>query len=316
MYDLGFGFPKAVLEVLEMMYTPRLGINVMDLQYCAYDGKPELIRHIQKLTGKKHVIITNGCTQAINICLRALKRAEGYNSVLTNQYTFSYYLNMIEKAGLNHVKVNDVSTHNNFDKALKLIDMPSNPFGQIHNIVDLYNNTIWDSVYNNKVYINDLTPFTVQARVEVGSVSKLFGVTGVRIGFIATNIESDFNLFYDEVKYENCTLSVLSQDLVIDIFDKLDMDKFMTVAQNRVNCNRDEFMKLNSFFDNQEVAENGMFHVVNVDNKGIDIIDKAGVEYITLDTERNNKLIRFNLAQNNTITKQAIQAIISTDRIK
>jgi aspartate/methionine/tyrosine aminotransferase len=316
MYNLGFGYPTCVLETLDMMYKPIVvQTDILNLEYCEYEGKPDLIKHIQKLTGKKHIIITTGCSQAINIALRALSQAEGFNQVLTNKYTFSYYDNIINKANLEHKKIDDLHK-TNITKALRLVDIPSNPYGKIESVHDVYNNTIHDEVYNNQVYINDTTPFTVQARVTVGSVSKLLGLTGVRIGYIATDIESDYNLFYNEVKYENCTSSVLSQDLVTNVFNKLDMENFTTIARGRVNYNREQFLKLNSFFDGQEIPNNGMFYVVEVDKKGLSIINRASVTYITLDSGKNTSLIRFNLAANNTLTKNAVNAIKINDIIK
>jgi aspartate/methionine/tyrosine aminotransferase len=313
-FDLGFGYPICVKEVLDLLYTPKVVMSpVMDMDYPEYEGKPDLINHIKKLTGKKHIIITNGATQAINIALRVLKKSENREVVVTNKYTFGYYPFMIDKANLTHIKTKHSKSQT---KVINLIDMPSNPAGDLHDITDPFNNTIHDFVYGSKVYIN--TPFkpNIKARIEVGSTSKMFGISGVRIGWIATDIEADYKLFYEEIKNENCGTSVLSQDLVVDMLNKLDTDKFMTVAQGRINYNREEFLKLSNFFDGQKVNENGMFNTYWVDNKGLDIIDKSGVVYITLDEESKRKFIRFNLGANNTLTKQAINAIKLTDSIK
>lgn len=313
-FDLGFGYPICVKEVLDLMYTPRIDNSIMTLDYPQYEGKQELINYIRSLTVKKYIIITNGATQAINIALRSFKKAENRSIVNTNQYTFPYYSFMINKADFEH-RNNSIVDFKNSDSVLNLIDMPSNPYGIMHEIKDPFNNTIWDSVYNNKTYVNERINRSVDCRVEVNSVSKMLGISGVRIGWIATDSIADYNLFYKEIQAENCGLSVLSQDLVIDIFNKLDQEAFFTIAQGRVNYNRSEFLKLNSFLDGQDVPSNGMFYCAWVDNKGVDIIDKANVNYITLETELKRKLIRFNLAQNNEVTKKAIKAIQTADKL-
>ena len=312
--NLGWGYPVCVKEVLNSLYTPKLiTSSIMDMDYPPYEGKERLTTHIKAITGKKYIITTNGATQAINIVLRALKKSENKSIVVTNKHGFPYYPDMINKAGL----IQQIVTSDQLsDKVINLVDMPSNPYGIVHEIKDPFNNTIWDAVYNSKVYLNSSFPKIIESRVEVGSVSKMLGITGARIGWIATDNEKDYNLFFEEVKLENCGFSVLSQDLVTDILDKIDLDLFMTIAQGKVNNNREEFLKLSSFFDNQNIPEDGMFYVVSVDHKGLQIIDKSNVTYITLENENNGKLIRFNLAQNNDLTKKAISAIIASDKIK
>jgi len=313
--NLGWGYPICVKEVLDFKYISNSNLSpTIDMDYPAYEGKEALINQIKNLTGKKYVIITNGATQAINIILRALRKHENKEIVMTNKHTFPYYSGMIHKAGLTqqYITKDTLSIANN---VINLIDMPSNPWGKVHEIKDLSNNTIHDAVYNNKIYINSTINRTVNARIEVGSVSKLLGITGARIGWIATNDWLDYSICLEECKLENCGVSVPSQDIIIDIFDRLDLEDFMTIAQGRINFNREEFLKLNAFLDEQVVSTDGMFYCAWVDNKGLDIIDKANVSYIVLEVESNKKLIRFNLAQNNTLTKQAIKAILIADRI-
>ena len=102
----------------------------------------------------------------------------------------------------------------------------------------------------------------------------------------------------------------------LDILMKTDMDKFHRTANMRINMNRGEFLKLQGFFDGQIIPQDGMFFPAWVNDKGIKIIERANVKFIKLDTLGDSTLIRFNLAQNNKITRDAIKAIKTSDRIK
>lgn len=315
MLNLGWGYPICVKEVLDLYYKPNLLLSpVIDMDYPEYAGKDALVEHIKKLTCKQYIVITSGAAQAINIILRSFKQHEpGRITVNTNKHTFPYYSYMIVKAGF---KQQTIICDTLSNKVLNLVDMPSNPWGLVHKISDPGYNVIWDGVYCSKTYINSTVGKNVSCRAEVGSVSKMFGITGARIGWIATNDYVDYIRFVEECKLENCGVSVPSQDLVIDIFDKVDLPQFTTIAQGRINYNREELFKLNTFLDGQNIPVDGMFYCAWVDNKGLSIIDKALVSYIVLETETNRKLIRFNLAQNNTITKNAVKAILLADSLK
>jgi aspartate/methionine/tyrosine aminotransferase len=315
-WNLGWGEPVCVRETLDEMYLAKpLKTSLKDMSYPAYEGQPALVDHIKKMLGYKYIIVTNGTTSSINIVLRALAKAESRCVVVTEKPHFPFYPNIIEKCG--YIHKTGILTDNTISvQKLILADVPSNPWGKLYNVDNSHNNVIWDSVYANKVYLNTKIPFAVSHRVNVGSFSKMLGITGLRIGWIGTDNENDFKLFQAENLYETCGISIPSQDLVTDILNTVDIKRFYLKAQGRVNQNREEFLKLNSFFDGQEIPVNGMFYPVWVNNSAIKIIDRANVQFITLNTEGDSTLIRFNLAQNNKITQGAVKAIKTADRLK
>lgn len=315
-FRLSFGDPVVVREVLNSLYTPKLNLSAInEMGYPPYEGLPELVSQLKKMLNYNYVLVTSGTTSSLNFVLSALQRNEGRNIAVTNMHYFPYYPDIIKHA--NYVQeISPFEKPLSEEKKVHLVDIPSNPWGNIMSIKDLYNNVVWDSVYANPVYINTNIAFQIEHRVNVGSFSKMLGLAGLRIGWIATNNEEDYNLFYNEIKYKSCGTSTIAQDLIIDILQKLDMDSFLATARTKVNYNREEFLKLSSFFDGQVIPVNGMFYPVWVDDKGLAIIERAGVQCITLETKGNKSLIRFNLAQNNTITQKAVKAIKTADRIK
>lgn len=322
-FDFGWGEPFCVREALKHYYKRKVhkAVDIDSLKYPPDDGDQDLIDltrwFIKETTGieYKHIIITNGTTGAINIALRALAK-EGKSVCYTHKYHFPYYPQIIEKNGYRHQTglYRDHEQQLGRDSVIGIVDSPANPTGDLLLYYDHKNNIIWDSVYHNPVYINTI-PVIPDHRVNCGSYSKVFGLTGSRIGWIATNSEEDYKKFSDENLYENCTISAPSQDLLLDIFDNMDLNNFMRSAKYRVNNNREMWDRIKDLFDNQEVPENGMFYAAWADPIAYKLLDKLGFTYVTMDSKGNDKYLRFNLAQTNEVTDSAIRFLLKETRI-
>lgn len=322
-FDFGWGEPFCVREALKHYYKRKVhkAVDIDSLKYSPDDGDQDLIDltrwFIKETTGieYKHIIITNGTTGAINIALRVLAK-EGKGICYTHKYHFPYYPQIIEKNGYRHqtglYRDHEQQLSNN--NVVGIVDSPANPTGDLLLYYDHKNNIIWDSVYHNPVYINTI-PVIPDHRVNCGSYSKVFGLTGSRIGWIATNSKEDYKKFSDENLYENCTISAPSQDLLLDIFDNMDLNNFMRSAKYRVNNNREMWDRIKDLFDNQEVPENGMFYAAWTDPIAYKLLDKLGFTYVTMDSKGNDKYLRFNLAQTNEITDKAIRFLLKETRI-
>ena len=321
-YDFGWGNPYCVREALKHYYKRKTAkpIDLDSMDYSPDPGNKKLIEYtrqfIEKTTGIRynHIIMTHGTTGAINIVLRVLAR-EGRNLCYTHKYYFPYYPQIIEKNGYKHEKglYRKHKEQLKYSNTVGIVDSPSNPAGDLLLYSDVANNIIWDSVYHNHVYVNDI-PVKPDHRVNCGSYSKVFGLTGARVGWIATNSEPDYEEFLAENLYENCTMSVLSQDLIIDIFNNMDLENFLRSAKYRVNNNREMFDRICYLFDGQSVPNNGMFYAAWATPYTVRLMDKLGVGYVKIDEKGKNKYLRFNLAQTNDLTKKAIRYIIKEDR--
>jgi aspartate/methionine/tyrosine aminotransferase len=315
--DLGWGEPFCVRDVLKKHYKKNFKINIDKLSYAEDYGNQDLIEltreFLKQSTGidYKYIIITNGTTSAINIVLRTMKKA-GKVNCYTNEYYFPYYPDIVYKNGLNQVKKLE-STCNlvlNKRENLTLLDSPSNPFGKF----STYNidNVIWDSVYHNDVYLNEhvVVPNHI---VNCGSYSKFLGLTGARIGWIATNDKNQYNKYCYDSLYENCTISNISQLYLLDVMSTISWYYFSKDSKELINNNRNELNRISYLFNNQVVPKNGMFYCVWADKKSYNIVNKANVKFIKIDEENDKHLIRFNLAQKNDLTKKAVNAIIKVD---
>lgn len=313
-FDLSFGDPVCVRDSLISLYTIPLNlIKLNEISYPDPIGHSDLIGELvsrKDLADNSNVVLTTGASQAINIILRILKK-EGKNTISKNTPCYMYYDDIIDRSGL--VREDQWS-----DKTdVVLYDWPSNPEGLTNDRwKDFKKDFIWDSVYNTPTYVNVVAPSEpVGWRFRIGGFSKLVGLSGLRIGWIVCRDKKDMEVVSHELKYENCGISSVSQVIAMDIMKKLDFDLFFKNSNMRINMNREEVSKISKLFDGQDLPVNGMFYPVTANKKSISILIKAGIKYITL-AEGKEPLIRFSLGQDNTLTKDAVKAILTADRIR
>jgi len=317
-FDLGWGDPYFLLEILGKTYTPRMGSSLAP-ENCTYApdlGDEELLMHIKGITEHttgetyEHYMVTNGATQAINTVMRVWKKEHFLRKVVTSKLGYPFYEHMITKNGIAQYK-KDLKTCDNWADVMYLIDSPSNPLGE--QLYTNFNKTIWDAVYHNKIY-NACPAIKPKHDVYVGSFSKILGLTGARVGWIATNNEEEFELFNKEALYENATVSKPSQKMVKSILQSIDLIEFMKLGKNSLDQNREELQKLSSLLGT-DVQEKGMFYCAEVDTKMLKLFDNAGIKYVKFDCGINY-LIRLNIGQTNAILKKAVKAVQKADRRK
>lgn len=311
-FDLGFGDPVCVRESLMEMYS--LPMSLIKLEHMAYPnpmGNDELVRELvgfKSLIGSEKVVITTGTNQAINVILRVLKR-QGKTTVSKNTPSFMYYNDIIDKSGM--VRENGWSSSSD----VALFDWPSNPDGAMSDNWKFFKNDyIWDAAYNTPTYINIQQPDPVGWRFKVAGFSKLIGLSGLRLGWLVCKNKSDLDLVSDELKYENCGISSVSQSIALDVLKKLDFDLFYKKSNTRINLNRESLEKIKRIFDNQSVPVNGMFYPVRANKKSLSILEKAGIVYTTLEDDKE-PLVRLSLGQSNSLTESAVKSIIKVDKI-
>ncbi len=318
-YNFGWGNPYFLLDILSDMYVGTSQPNIHSLIYGPYEGIPSLIEATHKViaetTGQKysHILITNGASSAINCLLRRFKR-DGGETVHTTQYGYPSYEEMIKRAGLKRVNNLDAPMLNlglSHDlmkvTTIRLIDSPENPMG-VQYTGGSADRDIWDGVYHNKIYTQakHLQP---QHKYFVGSYSKLLGVAGARIGFIATNDPLAYDALLTESRNELTGVSRPSQELIVNILKSIDLNEFMTRGLGSLCYNKEEFQKIEYLFDGQPVNEVGMFYCAKADPKAVNVLDRAGVEYVRLDDET----IRLSMGQSRPVVKDGIKAILKED---
>lgn len=322
--DLGWGNPYFLLELLDSQVKNKIDIfynKYKDIYYQSDGGEEKLLDKCKEITEKytnrkyKHYLITNGATQAINTIMRTWSESRAIAYCVTGKLGYPFYDGIINKNILWRKKV-DLSSHQTdlFDEMV-LVDSPSNPLGeQYGSVIHTINNpnVVWDAVYHNPIY-NAQMNLMPNHEVYINSFSKLLGMTGVRVGWIATDDTYDYERFKEDALYENATVAQPSQKLVLDTINNLDLDKFTTNGKNYLNNNREVADKLSSLLDTP-VQEKGMFYCFQVDQKMINLFDDCNISYMMFNYN-GDKFLRLNIGQTTKLLAKAVKRVLDKDRV-
>lgn len=321
--DLTWGESVAVRQAFTeqlKLKTLLLTNNLNDLNYSPFEGDAELLAHtrqvIKRQSGKdyRHVLLTNGAAGGCVITMRAYYQQGKTIGLTWPAPYFSIYPNMIAASGLEHM-IEGHSMGIDVMKSVHLVDSPSNPEGIVRGGRD-FMPVIWDSVYGNKVYarFNRVIPHDVY----VGSYSKLTGLNGIRIGWIAT----DDSLLYERLKTlvtaEYCGLSTASVMILNKVLPDYDWARFEGKALDALDQNKTEWQKLEKFFGGQAVPDNGMFYYGPMDADAQELFYKAGIVWTPstrLGTAKDDHG-RFNIGQSYNLIKKAVDEVLKADTLR
>jgi aspartate/methionine/tyrosine aminotransferase len=322
-YDLGFGnsvcVRQAFLETYHgnmIVFTER-GLSKFD--YPDRHGDPELVelthQVIKRQMGitKKHVFITNGATGAVVIALRAFKQ-KGYEFCYTR--TAPWYLrypSMINAADMIHTN----ESHGKVDPetSVILLDIPSNPLGITRGIDHTGStNVVVDAVYFNRVYMSGAFVPVIASDILCGSYSKLLGLNGLRVGWVATNDDLLAERLKELVVGEYCGISVASTEIIKNTLFDFNWDIFEYQAKSYLDYNRGQWSRLEKFFDDAPVGDSGMFYYGPIDSKLNRLLVRSGITWTKgSDLGTNDKFGRFNLGQSIDVVRQAVDAVVRND---
>lgn len=319
-FDLGFGNSPAVREAFIDVYKGNMLVmthaDLDGMDYPDRDGDKELIEITKKVIERqigikyRHIVLTNGATGGVVIALRAFKEKGALACSTRPAPWYLRYPMMIKAAGLVHVQ-------SDLDKTVSLIDLPSNPLNEMARPTwTAGSETIIDGVYLNKVYTDGCFKPPRHAAM-VGSYSKLTGMNGIRIGWVATNNSLLYARMRDLAIAEYCGLSVPSVTILKRMLLNYNWEVFETMARVRLDWNRTMFSKLEKYFGGTPVSPRGMFYYAPVDKQATNLLEKAGIEWTKgslLGT--NDGFGRFNLGQRTSILSDALQAIRKADTIR
>lgn len=320
--NLGWGHTPAVRKALldtlgstSIVFDNKL---LMTMDYPEHEGDHELIHRTQHVIrrqvgkGYQFILLTNGATGALDIALRAYAQ-NGYKSCITRKPPYySRYPAQIKAVGMAHV-------HKMTMGSVVLSDVPSNPLADITVAYEFpaghFGPTILDAVYLNGVYSYTRPPVH-RHDVLVGSYSKLLGINGLRVGWLATNDCVLYAQALELATVEYCGLSTPATVILNKILKELDWDKFEQKGRTNLDGNREEWAKLEKFFE-EPVKPIGMFFYSPIEKSVRNLMEKAGIQYMpgsALGT--NNEFARFNLGADNLLIKDAVKRVLKADQIK
>lgn len=317
------GIREAMIKTAPwLVFLPQ---PISSFGYPNHEGQENLLKLIEKLcknlTGNKYkyILITQGCTHALNAYAWAEKDEDlkpGDQDLATNNLYFPFYPGIAKNQGLRHAPGQVGKLY----KAIQIIDSPSNPLGEI-TYGDL-GRSIWDAAYYTPTYgaitanLIGRKQTSIPAHVAMaGSLSKLTGINGIRIGWLATNEKNLYQKAANWISHDVCGVSWPSQWLAEQLLTKIDLEKFWKISKAVIDNNKNEIEKLSLIFGNQEIPKMGMFALFEVDKKLKKLLEKASVATMPgfLCGDKRDS-VRINLAHTNEATKEMVKSVLKADK--
>jgi aspartate/methionine/tyrosine aminotransferase len=320
--DFGWGDTRGLRKKILSIYKNLSNLQTMPLErygYPPHTGDAELVEMLRKLTADltghtyKNISVTAGCTHAVNASIYALSDARTV-SVNTRKLYYPRYPTMIALTPYVHRTWNMPHTKS----CLAIVDSPSNPMGQIG--IDQELNTdkiIWDAAYHTPTYG---IPFGISNvpghKVFCGSLSKLTGINGIRLGWTATDIDETHRRIELYSKNSVCGVSYPSQYVAKEILsDKNRLITYFLQSRNLIDMNREEVLKLKHIFGQDEISNFGMFVFFRTDDKMEELFKRAKVKFTPgSECGADYQSVRINLANTNEMTQEMVQRILKADR--
>lgn len=334
-FDLTWGDSVAVRQAfIEQTHGIPIQFGLKELSemdYTPFYGDAKLIEETAKVilrqTGQtyKHIFLTNGASGGCTIALRAYQAIGGLYGAVTNPAPyFPLYPAMIRAAGIarHHTTEEEYKSGRGW-KHVVLLDSPNNPAGRHVGVPEFakLSPVIWDTVYHTWSYCHIL-PEAPKHDVAVGSFSKLTGLNGLRLGWIATNNDYVAPIIGELIAPEYCGLSKPSKMILLSMLDQFNNDPeyhwgaFEHASRYALDLNREQWAKLEKFFDGTLVPVNGMFYYAGMDDSAKALFEKAGVHYqVGSKCGTTDDFGRFNIGQDPKVVLAAVKAVLKTDKI-
>jgi len=192
-HNLAIGEPYFLQEALESFYPTYGVVNRHAHKYPLSQGLAALQYAIiaeegHHLKGFKHVVITAGAKQGLLAAFAGLKGG-GVTGVILQEPYWPSLPGLIQRGGLTVMPSSltylgaQAGLVYQSEQVAQLVVLPNNPTGtDVKKPNSDYGDVVWDAVYASPLY-GDYNP--VDADIIVGSLSKIYGLSGLRIGWAA-----------------------------------------------------------------------------------------------------------------------------------
>ena len=241
------------------------------------------------------------------------------SEIFINDRFFSFYPGIATQFSKNvHFLNLKESAFHHADNSVAIVDSPTNPRGELISEIKsagsgkLY--VIWDGAYWSPTYIPNFKEKKVlEHDIMVGSISKLTGINGIRLGWLATDDDSIYKNAVDYITHTLCGVSALSQELAFSILKLVNMEKFYAKSAQLISENKDEISRLSPLFGNQKVPEMGMFVYWKADKDLMEKIKNLGVVFTSgTSVGGTEDEVRINLGRKKYLTKNMVDLILKS----
>ena len=317
--DLSWGDPIVVRQALVKALGRTSTLFASPLSEMAYPphlGSPDLIDQLKTLAERqsgdrpKHLTVTCGATGAIHAALYALKTV-GTEWVITDKRYYPMYPRIIAMADM---AIMDKERGEGLKKShytehsfITLATSPSAPEGLVCPFESV---DIWDSAYASKTYSRG-GHVPKKWRIMCGSLSKTLGLSGLRLGWVATNDDLLANSLSNYVTNSYIGLSSISQSIAKEVLDTLDLDKFESLSAGYLDGNREEVQKLLDRFGQGSVPTRGMFAILQLGKAERKALERANIKWQPGSTwGEDDSWARLSLGQTREVVRAAVRAAL------
>lgn len=315
--DLSFGEPKVVMDALFRQLNrfgdPFKMPTLYDLPKWEYQpaaGKPDLVKVLEEKYDAK-VVVCNGAKQALGASLYAFK-CSGSKSCYFDRPYYPANPSLVESVGLTWSE--DASTADSF-----LVTSPNNPDGGSKTSLDLIGwryrgPMIHDAAYYTDIYLPDGEITLPLGDIQVYSMSKMYGVSGLRIGYAVVHNEKYYQDMVNYMEMTTAGVSTASQDIArnIELFFRDNPSyykEFCREARASIANNRKLLSQLNpDVLTVLDCQSNSMFAWCK---KGPKLNSQKAKVHILNGTlfGADDSIIRMNIAVPHEVLKEAIDRL-------
>ena len=217
--DLSFGEPKVVMSALYRQLNrfgdPFKMPAIYDLptwEYQQANGKPDLVKILEKKYAAR-VVICNGAKQALAASSFAF-RSKGFKTVFYDEPFYPANPGITQSAGLIKTSISEADC--------LLITSPNNPDGKNYDETSLRQLAaskpmIHDAAYHTEIYLPDGQQPIAVGDIQVFSMSKMYGLSGLRIGYAVCHNEAYYKDMVNYMEMTTAGVSTASQDIARNI---------------------------------------------------------------------------------------------------
>jgi len=314
--DLSFGEPKIVMDALfrqlnrtgSKLKMPKLN-DLTKWEYQPAAGKPDLVSILEKKYDAK-VVVCNGAKQALAASCYSFK-SSGKATIYYERPYYPANPSLTQSVGL---VWGDKGSADSF-----LITSPNNPCGSNYSNLDLigwrYNGPmIHDAAYYTDIYLPDDQITLPLGDIQVFSMSKMYGVSGLRIGYAVVHNEKYYQDIVDYIEMTTAGVSTASQDIArnIEMFFRDNpacYKAFVSDARASIANNRKLLSQLNpDVLTVMDCQSNSMFAWCK---KGPRLDSKKAKVHVLSGTlfGADDSIIRMNIAVPHEVLKEAIDRL-------
>jgi aspartate/methionine/tyrosine aminotransferase len=238
--DVSVGEPHLVrdnlIKVFQLEEELKIGhLKADSLVYPAPTGYQPLVRHLEE-KHKAPVIITNGAKQALGAVFYALKKM-GWNYCGEKSPHWALVPPLAEMHGIEMIHANGPHVD---DGSPFLLLSPNNPDGhcetpeQLQELSKQFKEKnlplIHDAAYYTHIYLDSTHTLPAIGDVQIYSISKMLGLSGLRIGYAVCPNPQFYKLMQQYIEAMTVGVSISSQTWLYDLLDRR-MRSFPTLVE-------------------------------------------------------------------------------------